>query len=122
MNWSKIKHFKPSEFNCKCGCGQGADKMNEQFITALDMTRKESGVAFVISSGYRCKKHNAFVGGVEDSAHTTGFAVDIATFGSEHRMRVMKAVMKYFNRIGIHKSFVHVDMDPEKPANVVWLY
>jgi uncharacterized protein YcbK (DUF882 family) len=96
--------------------------MSEQFVMALDMARKDSGTSFVIASGYRCHSHNSSVGGVRDSAHTTGLAVDIATFGSEHRMKVMKAVMKYFNRIGVHRSFIHVDLDPAKPANVVWLY
>ena len=122
MNWNKIKYFKPAEFVCKCGCGQGADKMHEQFVVALDMARKDSGTPFMISSGYRCEKHNVFVGGVPESSHVTGLAVDIATFGSEHRAKVLTAVMRYFNRVGIHRSFIHVDLDPDKPANVVWLY
>ena len=122
MNWTRIHHFKPSEFTCKCGCNQGADQMNEQFVMALDMARKDAGTSFVIASGYRCARHNANVGGVKESAHTTGMAVDIATFGSEHRAKVLRAVMRYFNRVGIHRSFIHVDLDPAKPANVVWLY
>jgi hypothetical protein len=27
-----------------------------------------------------------------------------------------------FNRIGIHEHFIHVDDDPSKDADVVWLY
>ena len=122
MNWGKIKHFKPAEFACKCGCGRGPAEMHEQLVTALDMARRESGVPFVVASAYRCQKHNANVGGVEDSAHTKGLAVDIATFGSEHRAKVLTVLMRYFNRVGVHRSFIHVDLDPDKPANVVWVY
>jgi hypothetical protein len=27
-----------------------------------------------------------------------------------------------FNRIGISSTFIHVDNDPSKPEDVIWLY
>lgn len=120
MDWSKIKHFRQIEFACNCGCGHA--EMNAQFVAALDMARRDAGVPFRISSGYRCPAHNARVGGVADSAHTKGLAADILTSGSTERRIILTAVLRYFPRVGIDKHFIHVDMDTEKTGDVVWVY
>lgn len=119
MDWSKIRHFKESEFTCKCGCG--ACDMNHQFVAALDLAREKSGVPFQVASGFRCAEHNAKCGGVADSAHTRGYAADIITRGSQHRMLVMRALLQFFDRVGVYQTFIHVDVDPDKPAGVMWV-
>lgn len=48
----------------------------------LEPLRLYGGRPLPISSGYRCAKLNQIVGGVPNSQHTTGEAVDIYTFGS----------------------------------------
>ena len=120
MDWKKSSHFRKIEFTCNCGCGQC--DMNEQFIGALNMARKDAGIPFRISSGYRCESHNKQVGGVKDSSHTKGIAADILTSGSEERRKILVAVLRYFPRVGIHKAFIHVDLDIEKSGDVVWVY
>ena len=119
MDWSKIKHFKPEEFTCRCGCGQ--NDMNHQFVAALDLAREKSGVTFHVASGFRCADHNAKCGGVGDSAHTRGYAADILVHGSQNRMQVMRALLAYFNRVGVYGTFIHCDVDPDKPAGVMWV-
>lgn len=69
-----MKYFDPSEFSCQCGCGGGFSDMDSGFIAMLDEARGISDVPYRLSSAYRCEKHNERVGGVEDSAHTTGHA------------------------------------------------
>lgn len=120
MDWSKIRHFKRKEFECHCGCG-GAD-MNEQFVAALDMARKDSGIPFRVMSGYRCERHNTNVGGVSESAHTRGYAADIQTSGSAERIALLRVLLKYFDRVGVDKNFIHVDCDPDKPRPCAWVY
>ena len=120
MDWSKVRNFKESEFACKCGCGYNV--INPQLVMALDMARKEAKVPFTISSGCRCKNHNATVGGVDDSAHVRGHAADIVVQGSAHRMAVLRALLRYFDRVGVDKNFIHVDNDPDKPTSVLWVY
>lgn len=120
MDWSKIRHFKEDEFACRCGCGYNA--INAQLVAALDLARKDAGIGFSISSGCRCKEHNKRVGGVADSAHVHGFAVDIQVNNSAHRLRVVKALVRYFDRIGIDKNFIHVDIDPSKHGPAMWVY
>lgn len=114
-----MKHFSLEEFACPC-CGKC--DMQEDFLEAIDLARDSSGVPFTITSGYRCEKHNKEVGGIEGSAHTKGYASDISITSSETRCKALRAILLHFSRVGISKSFIHVDMDPEKPSNVLWLY
>ncbi len=58
--------------NC---CGHSSP-MDSLFLTLLDRVREESGGAIKVNSGFRCKIHNAEVGGVETSLHTKGRAAD----------------------------------------------
>ena len=118
--WKDIKYFRPKEFVCPC-CGR--QKMDEGFMRWLDDVREEAGVPFVISSGWRCERHNKQIGGVAGSAHCKGIAADIVTPGAEKRYRILRAlIVKGARRIGIGPSFIHVDLDKTKPQRVVWLY
>jgi uncharacterized protein YcbK (DUF882 family) len=118
------KNFKRSEFECKCGCG--ADDISEDLVRRLQEVRDILGEPMKITSGIRCKKHNASpsVGGSSNSSHVegNGTAVDISCGNSAYRQRLLKAVLQVFDRVGIAKSFVHMDVDPKKTAGVVWVY
>jgi uncharacterized protein YcbK (DUF882 family) len=117
-----MRYFKPEEFNCPC-CGEGFEKMSQQLLQHLDAARHMAGVPFVITSAYRCAKHNAAVGGVEGSAHTKGLAVDIAANGSRNRFIIAQSLIaRGLTRIGVASSFVHVDVDKSKDQEVLWLY
>ena len=35
-------------------------------------------------------------------------------------MAVLKALMRYFDRVGVDKNFIHVDNDPDKPRDVAF--
>ena len=55
QNKMKLKHFKKSEFTCKCGCGETV--ISDELLQMLDDARKHAGVPFKITSGYRCPNH-----------------------------------------------------------------
>ena len=115
----KIKYFKEYEYICKCGCGKAL--INPESLLKLDKARELAGVSFSLNSAYRCEKHNKSIGGVPNSAHTRGFAFDIACIDSVKRYKIIDALlMSHFNRIGVYKDFIHVDDDPSKPKNVIW--
>ena len=119
MFWNKIKHFNKNEFACKCSCGLNC--IDRELVEKLDFAREIAGVPFVINSACRCLKHNKEVGGVSDSSHLKGVAVDIAIKNSSHRFKVLVALLGAgFNRIGIYRNFIHVDIDEEKISSVVW--
>lgn len=71
-----MKHFTNKERSCKCGnCGNSIVH-NEIHETRLELFRERLGMPFVITSGFRCAKHNKDSGGVENSLHTQGKADD----------------------------------------------
>ncbi len=119
-DWKDIKHFKPEEFNCPC-CGK--NNINMDLVRTLDRAREIAGVPFIITSGYRCDRHNAEVGGKQNSSHLSGYAVDIKSTDSKTRYLIIKALLAVgFTRIGVAKDFIHADKDSEKPQDVVWVY
>ena len=76
-----------------------------------------------ITSGYRTIKHNKSVGGVANSSHLSGIAADVQTLTSAMRMKVIKlAIQRCIPRIGIGKTFVHLDIDREKACEIIFLY
>lgn len=74
-SWNDVKHFKKSEFACKDGCGY--DDIDIRLVEILENIREHFGnKPIIITSGCRCAKHNAKVGGVQGSWHTKGKAID----------------------------------------------
>jgi uncharacterized protein YcbK (DUF882 family) len=68
-------HFNLREFECRC-CG--CVKLSGELIRMLEELRAALGRPVVITSGYRCKAHNAAVGGAKRSLHLAGRAADIS--------------------------------------------
>lgn len=99
------KNFSKSELTCKCGCGLFIE--NAALTSLLQKIRDSVNKPLTVSSGLRCQRHNASVGGVvavkyykpgtktldldkyprgvrgraKDSNHTHGTAADIACAG-----------------------------------------
>lgn len=120
MTMRRLRYFKPAEFDCRC-CATGSQYMDMRLVNKLDSMRHEVGRPFVINSGYRCESHNNNVGGELDSAHLKGLAVDVQVPDSKFRHDIIELAMFYgINRIGIYKTFVHLDIDPDKPSKVIW--
>lgn len=117
-----MRHFKPDEFKCKCGCGMDA---TPELKALMDLAREKSGVPFVITSGARCVAHNSAVGGTGNSAHTRGLAADIKFYDSS---RAFKMLDTFFDlgvkRIGYNQKhkFFHVDIDESLPQDVFFNY
>jgi len=115
------QYFKISEFDCRCGCGK--NNINDALVRKLDRVREKAGIPIVVSSGCRCEKNNKAAGGKDDSAHLEGLAADIKAISSGTRWKLLSAIFTTgFNRIGIRKTFIHVDIDISKPEKVIWLY
>ena len=58
------RFFKKAELRCRCGCDEA--KMDGKFLSKLDTLRSRYGKPIVLSSAYRCTKHNESHGGVID--------------------------------------------------------
>lgn len=61
-----------------------------------------------INSGYRCKRLNELVGGVESSQHRTGSACDVACSNPLALAQLAKDLDLPFDQIGLYPTFVHI--------------
>lgn len=119
------KYFQPREFECKCGCG--LNNMDPKLVALLDIIREHAGpppgTPLLITSGCRCRAHNKAEGGSPTSSHLTGHAVDIRAYSDATRFKIIaSALLHGVNRIGIARTYIHLDNDPTKTPNVMWVY
>jgi len=118
----KLEYFTLDEFDSPDSPESGKF-MSEEFLIALDEARDIAGIPFKINSGYRTIEHNANVGGVSTSSHMYGLAADVHCTKSRERFIMIAAfIAAGFTRIGIGKTFIHVDLDKDKDQSVAWLY
>jgi len=124
-----FRYFTLSEFDSPDLPGTG-EFMCKDFICLLDKAREQAGVPFAITSGYRTKDYHQQLKQrgykvSKDSAHCLGLAADIKCTTSSNRMKILEALLYVgFNRIGMGKDFIHVDIDTRKhkKSEVIWLY
>jgi uncharacterized protein YcbK (DUF882 family) len=96
--------------------------MKQHFVDKLQKARDISKTPYKINSGWRCQHHNIDIGGVPNSSHVKGLAVDIQVNNNVERILILEGLIKAgFKRIGISKEFIHVDLDDEKLASC-WFY
>ena len=106
-------HFKEKEFACKC-CGQ--TKPNSELMAVLQLVRIHFNRPVVITSSYRCPKHNKAVGGAEKSKHLEGIAADIQVKGIEsfEVYRFLDSIFQNSYGLGSYKNFTHIDVRQNK--------
>lgn len=111
-------HFSKKELACKC-CGEPGPIASE-LIEALEELRKMAGCPLIVTSGYRCKRHNAEVGGAKDSQHMKGTAADVkAKTLTPLELCALAAQIPAIKGIGIYESWLHIDVRKAR-KRVVW--
>ena len=129
----RTANFKTSEFVCPC-CGK--DGIDLRIPLKLQQIRDIVKIPMMVTSGYRCEKHNRAVGGSENSTHMKGLAADIYVAGPRSAYEIVQAAFKIggIEGIGIkqegskHKRFIHFDVWAEKfnepgvPRPALWTY
>ena len=100
---NKYKYFNDSEVI-------GLDK---ELVNILDKARGLSNTPYKITSGYRSPEQNKKVGGVSNSSHTKGLAVDLACTDNIKRTLILKGLYNCGSDLFIEicKSHIHVDID-----------
>lgn len=116
------KNFNSNEFDSPDKPSTGM-LMDKKFIETLQKARDIANTPFIITSGYRTIEHNKKVGGVSNSSHLKGKACDIKIKDDQHRHQILRGlILAGFRRIGIAKTYIHVDTDENKNQNRVWMY
>lgn len=113
--WDGIKYFKRSEFECKCEgkyCNGYPVEMQEKVVKAADKVRAHFGKPVTVSSGIRCTKHNAAVGGVSDSRHLHGKAIDfsVSGFSASMVLAYVQSLPEIRYAYAINSNYVHMDI------------
>lgn len=121
------KYFDLNEFDSPDIPGSGMF-MNPDFLNKLAKARDIANVPFTINSGYRTLAYNRglIARGIPaspNSSHILGLAADISCRTDRMRSAIISALLlSGFRRIGIGKTFIHVDLDENKTQDVIWVY
>ena len=117
-----LKYFSQSDFD-KCNPPCKLEEMDEKFMKKLDIARQIAKIPFIATSGFRSEEWELKQGRDGTSSHTKGLAIDLKAEDSPTRYKLINSLLSVgLNRIGIGKNFIHVDMDKDKPSNVIWHY
>lgn len=116
-----LRYFVESEFEqARPACS--LSDMDANFMQRLDTARELAGVPFIINSAFRSVEYEKSKGRKGTSSHCKGCAVDLHCISASNRFNIVSALVKAgFKRIGIAKTFIHVDFDNEKDS-FIWLY
>ena len=127
MKHLPYKYFRLEEFDSPDAPGSG-ENMEPSVIEALDNARDMCRFPFIIRSGFRTIEHNRKLiaqgyPASTRSSHLLGWAADIEVSSSRRRFLMVEALLDAgFTRFGIGDDHIHVDLDPNKSQNVIWMY
>lgn len=103
-NCSLVKDFKPEEFRCPCGhCTGYPTYMKQVELNHIQTIRDHYGKPMTITSGLRCDHENRRVGGVPNSGHKTGYAVDFYMQGVTDTVPNRNKALSYIKELPDHK-------------------
>lgn len=122
--------FKLAEFQCQCkeNCPGKIPKLrlNDALLTTLNAVREKYGKPIIVTSGFRCKRHNSAIGGAVASQHLLGTAADIrpTTNDKEDLEKLYEICKEEVGVVGLgdgrKKGFIHVDVRPGQRKE--WVY
>jgi peptidoglycan hydrolase-like protein with peptidoglycan-binding domain len=114
--WDGIKYWTREEFRCQCGgkyCDGFPAEPDQTLVELVDDLREAAGRPGHRSSGLRCKTWNAIQGGVANSRHMTGKALDFYIEGVSGSKLLSMAQADPRTRYAyiIEGQYVHVDVN-----------
>jgi len=123
----KLKYFKLSEFDAKDANGKKipgtGGQMRASTLVKCDALRELYGKPLVVASGIRTPERNKQVGGVKNSSHLLGYAVDWRDIFDDYLIQFLDAAWSAgFRRFGIMATGIHTDDDPTKGSPAIWDY
>lgn len=113
--WDHIRYWTREEFRCKCGgkyCDGFPAEPDQTLVELVDDLRADAGRPGHPSSGLRCETWNRIQGGVADSRHRKGKALDFYIEGLTGSQLLARAQADPRTRYAyiIDGQWVHVDV------------
>ena len=117
--WTGIVYFKRNEMRCKCGgryCKGFPAEPQQLLMELADRARKHFGAPAHVVSGLRCSRWNQIQGGVANSQHMYGEAMDIRIDGvtADALLAWMKKQPEVRYCYAINSTNVHFDIPKGK--------
>ncbi len=114
--WDHIRYWSREEFRCRCGgkyCNGFPAEPNQTLVELVDDIRHKAGRPGIPSSGLRCATWNSIQGGVANSDHTKGKALDFSIEGMSGAQLLSLAQADPRTRYAyiIDGGWVHVDVE-----------
>lgn len=113
--WDEIKYFSRRDpyIGCSCGrCGGFPVEPAEKLMRLSDRVREAAGRPMVPTSTVRCEAHNREVGGVANSRHMKGHAMDfrIPGLSSGQILAIVRQQTGVVYSYAINDRSVHMDI------------
>jgi len=113
--WDEIEYWTREEFRCQCGgkyCNGFPAEPDETLVRLVNDLRKQAGRPAHRSSGLRCPTWNAIQGGVGNSKHMYGKALDFYIEGvsGAKLLAMAQADKRTSYAYIIEGQYVHVDV------------
>lgn len=110
------KYKKAKDFYSKGDWTNEPHPINKRLIQVVQGLEFIYGDCIIISSTYRTPEQNKACGGVKNSNHLKGNAIDIVMPQRElqHFFKNHKWVKKYITEFGYYNDFVHLAVDNKK--------
>lgn len=104
-NTEKVtKNFDGSEFRCNCGrCSGYPSYMKQVELKHIQTIRTQYDRPMKITCGLRCPAENKAVGGVENSGHLKGYAVDFNMKGVTDSVPSRNKALAWIKKLPHHK-------------------
>ncbi len=116
------RYFSEAEFE-RCTPPCSLQDMSQEAMDTFDKVRQNVGTPLSISCAYRTEAWDRAKGRSGNSAHTQRCAIDVRCTDSGLRHKIVQAAIKAgITRIGIAKTFVHIDTSKLNTPRVIWLY
>jgi uncharacterized protein YcbK (DUF882 family) len=117
-------HFSSKEFDCQCKHPNCQDqRASTNLVENLEKLRIEYNAPIEITSGFRCKVHQAellnegYQACTRLSQHEIGEAGDLK---GQDQVKLQTLAKKYFKATGISKHFLHIDTRADRVR--IWYY
>lgn len=114
--WQRIRWFTREEFRCRCGgkyCSGFPAEPERALVELADQVRTHFGSPAIPSSGLRCARHNAACGGVANSRHLIGKALDFSIQGIPacQTLAYIRGLSGVRYAYAIDDTYVHMDIE-----------
>ena len=116
--WQTIRYWTREEFRCRCGqfhtpyCDGYPAEPQRNLVELADRVRSHFGRPAHASSGLRCSRHNRDCGGVSNSRHLQGKALDFRVEGAdaEEVLSFIRTLPGVRYAYAIDEAYVHMDI------------